>query len=56
MNLGMTNSLVIYDQKFKFFNFTDIFGGYYEKEVIIFIFLKKIKQLPYGFKNTIWWI
>ena len=51
MNLAMKNSLVIYDQKFRFFNFAENFVRYQTLKVIILFKFKKFKQLPYGFEK-----
>ena len=51
MNLAMKNSLVIYDQKFGFFNFAENFVSFQTPKVIFLFKFKKFIKLPYGFKN-----
>ena len=51
MNLVMKNSLVIYDQKFRFFKFAEHYTGYQAPKVIFLFKFKKIIQLSYGFKE-----
>ena len=53
MNLAMKNSLVLYDQKFRFFNFADNYAGYQAPKVIFLFKLKKFIHLPNGFKDPI---
>ena len=52
INLGMKNSLVIYDKKIGLFDFAENLTGYQAPNVIFLIKLKKSIQLPYGFKNN----
>ena len=53
MNLAMKNSLVIYDQKFRFFNFAENFVRFQAPKVIFLFKFKKFKRRPYGFKKSI---
>ena len=49
----MSNSLIIYDQKLRSFNFCENFTGYQAPKVIFLFKLKKFILLSYGFKNPI---
>ena len=51
MNLAIKKSLVIYDQKFRFFKFAENFARYQAPEVIFLFIFKRFKQLPYGFEK-----
>ena len=53
MDLVMKNSLVIYDQKFRFFKFAENYTRYQAPKVIFLFKFKNFIQLPYGFKNPI---
>ena len=53
MNLAMKNSLVIYDQNFRFFNFAENFARYQAPKVIFLFIFKNPNNFLMGLKNTI---
>ena len=55
VNLWMKNSLVIYVQKIKSMKSAENYIDHQSWKLIIFIFAKKLKRLPCGFKNQILW-
>ena len=53
MNLAMKNSQLIYDQKFRFFNFAENFARYQAPKVIFLFKFKNSNKFLMGLKNII---